>query len=154
MKQSRVKVFFIFCFGVFVAATPLALAEEDVVVDTVHSDDRPDSPVLEDAGSPLTPVVDPLATPESVLPTLASQEVQLVGTESVAGPLAEGEKLPDQWWIPEKPYELWKEDQLEAWVKKLEEFRNELVESKGETETIASVDEQIRQAKSIIARII
>jgi len=91
----------------------------------------------------------PVATPPAVSATATPSAN---GAEPTA---AEIRQTPgDKWWIPLKPYDLWKREHLEAWIKKLEDFKLELAGKNENYETINSVDKEIEKAKKILARII
>ncbi|MDD5217194.1 MAG: hypothetical protein PHS88_03730 [Candidatus Omnitrophica bacterium] len=57
-----------------------------------------------------------------------------------------------EWWIPTKPYELWKKDKLEAQYLRLQEFQKKLTTEKPDDTRIALINDQIRQAKKILDR--
>jgi len=59
-----------------------------------------------------------------------------------------------EWWIPEKPYDLWKKEQLEEWIKALTDFMAEIPPIPENQEKISSVAKQIKEARKMRARMI
>lgn len=169
MKTFQMKFMIILTAIFFLSLTGAAGADGE---DTFGEENSSSS--VSDAVSqvpPVTPSPVAVSEPDPDSPTLTTPEPAVVpgDTASFMGPpsavagqqgastiqVTTQKQLPENWWVPEKPYDLWKKDQLEKWITELENFRVELQKEIAKNQgRIQSVDEQIDDARKILNRII
>ena len=83
----------------------------------------------------------------------ADHEMSEEASPAVTGETGDFE-FADDWWLPEKPYDLWEEDQLEDWLKALEEHKKELEATGGDPQDILSINKQVTNVKRTLSRFV